>query len=114
MSEEIMIDEEFFSKLAAVSKAHAQAEADKCYLMEYRKSLKSMLMVEAESQDPKLPVAKQERYAYGNEQYIELLEGLKVAVEKAVRYRHQFTVMQMQHEAWRSRNARNRVEAGLR
>lgn len=108
------MNEEFFHKLAAVSKAHAAAEADKCHLMEYRKTLKSLLMIEAEKGDPKMPATKQERYAYSHPQYVELLDGLKVAIEKAVRYRHQFTVMQMEHESWRSKNARNRVEAGLR
>ena len=106
--------EAFFRKLADVSKAHAAAEAEKCYLMEYRKSLKSLLMIQAEKDDPKLPATKQERYAYSHKDYVELLQGLKVAIEKAVRYRHQFTVMQMDFEAWRSTNARNRVEAGLR
>lgn len=112
-----MIEEDregFFIKIAEVSKRHAQAEADKSYLMEYRKSLKSLLMIEAEKEDAKMPVAKQERYAYSHPKYQELLEGLKVAVERSVRYRHQFTVMQMDFEAWRSKNARERAEAGIR
>tara|TARA_R110002153_G_scaffold268679_1_gene433747 strand:+ start:8826 stop:9152 length:327 start_codon:yes stop_codon:yes gene_type:complete len=106
--------EEFFDKLARVSKAHAAAEADKCHLMEYRKTLKSLLMIEAETSDAKMPVAKQERYAYAHPKYVELLEGLKVAIERAVRFRHQFTVMNMEFEAERSKNARARAEAGLR
>jgi len=106
--------EKFFSKIAEVSKRHAQAEAQKSYLMEYRKSLKSLLMIKAEKEDAKMPVAKQERYAYSHPDYQKLLDGLKVAIEKSVRYRHQFTVMQMEFEAWRSKNARARAEAGMR
>lgn len=112
-----MIEEDregFFIKIAEVSKRHAQAEADKCHLMEYRKTLKSLLMIEAEKEDAKMPVAKQERYAYSHPKYQELLDGLKVAIERSVRYRHQFTVMQMDFEAWRSKNARERAEAGIR
>lgn len=112
-----MIEEDregFFLKIAEVSKRHAQAEADKCHLMEYRKTLKSLLMIEAEKEDAKMPVAKQERYAYSHPKYQELLDGLKVAIERSVRYRHQFTVMQMDFEAWRSKNARERAEAGIR
>lgn len=108
------MNEEFFVKLAKVSKAHAQAEADKCHLQEYRKTLKSLLMIEAEKEDAKMPVAKQERFAYSHPRYKELLDGLQVAIEKSVRYRHQFTVMQMEFEAWRSKNARERAEAGIR
>lgn len=106
--------EEFFLNIAEVSKRHAEAEAEKSYLMEYRKSLKSLLMIKAEKEDAKMPVAKQERYAYSHPDYQELLDGLKVAVEKSVRYRHQFTVMQMDFEAWRSKNARERAEASIR
>ena len=112
-----MIEEDregFFLKIAEVSKRHAQAEAEKSYLMEYRKSLKSLLMIQAEKEDAKMPVAKQERYAYSHPDYQELLDGLKVAVERSVRYRHQFTVMQMDFEAWRSKNARERAEASIR
>jgi hypothetical protein len=106
--------EEFFLNIAEVSKRHAEAEAEKSYLMEYRKSLKSLLMIKAEKEDAKMPIAKQERYAYSHPDYQELLDGLKVAVEKSVRYRHQFTVMQMDFEAWRSKNARERAEASIR
>ena len=106
--------EEFFLNIAEVSKRHAEAEAKKSYLMEYRKSLKSLLMIKAEKEDAKMPVAKQERYAYSHPKYQELLDGLKVAIERSVRYRHQFTVMQMDFEAWRSKNARERAEAGIR
>ena len=106
--------EEFFLNIAEVSKRHAEAEAEKSYLMEYRKSLKSLLMIKAEKEDAKMPVAKQERYAYSHPDYQKLLDGLKVAVERSVRYRHQFTVMQMDFEAWRSKNARERAEASIR
>jgi hypothetical protein len=106
--------EGFFAKIAEVSKRHAQAEADKLHLMEYRKTLKSLLMIEAEKGDATMSVAKQERYAYSSLKYAELLDGLKVAIERSVRYRHQFTVMQMEFEAWRSKNARERAEANMR
>jgi hypothetical protein len=108
------MNEKFFEDLKTVSIAHAEAEADKCHLMEYRKTLKSLLMIEAETSDAKMPIAKQERYAYAHPRYVELLEGLKVAIENAVKFRHQFTVMNMKFEAERSKNARARAEAGLR
>ena len=114
----IEIDQEgkevFFHNIAEVSKRHAEAEADKCHLMEYRKTLKSMLMIEAEKEDAKMPIAKQERYAYSHPEYKKLLDGLKAAIEKSVRYRHHFTVQQMKFEYWRSKNSRQRAEAGMR
>lgn len=56
--------------------AAAQAAADRIYMAEYRKSLKSMLMQER----PLDPLGAQERYAYAHKKYIDHLDALKTAV----------------------------------
>jgi hypothetical protein len=72
------------------------------------------LMAEAERSDHSMPIAKQERYAYSHPEYLELLEGLKVAIEKAVLLRHKIQVMNMRFEQWRSKQATLRQEMSIR
>ena len=100
--------------LERVTQEFAQAEAERQYLMEFRKSKKAILMAEAEQTSPSMPIAKQERYAYSHPEYLELLEGLKVAIEKAVLLRHKIQVMNMRFEQWRSKQATLRQEMSIR
>ena len=57
----IIMPNETFKELEETTIQFAQAEAEKVYLMEYRKSLKAMLMAKAEANSPSLAIAKQER-----------------------------------------------------
>jgi inorganic pyrophosphatase/exopolyphosphatase len=100
--------------LERVTQEFAQAEAERQYLMEFRKSKKAILMAEAERSEHSMPIAKQERYAYSHPEYLELLEGLKVAIEKAVLLRHKIQVMNMRFEQWRSKQATLRQEMSIR
>jgi len=100
--------------LERITAEFAQAEAEKQYLMEFRKSKKALLMAEAEQFEHSMPIAKQERYAYSHPEYLELLEGLKVAIEKAVMLRHKIQVMNMRFEQWRSKQATLRQEMSIR
>jgi len=63
------------------AKAYAQAKGDRVYLEQFRKSKKALLMVEAEKQGIKTG-QERESYAYAHDDYISLLTGLQVAVEK--------------------------------
>lgn len=100
--------------LEEVTREFAEAEATRQYLMEFRKSKKALLMAEAERQDRAMPIAKQERYAYAHPEYLELLDGLKVAIERAVLLRHKIQVMNMRFEQWRSKEATTRASMTLR
>tara|TARA_S200002703_G_scaffold49478_1_gene42929 strand:- start:2947 stop:3279 length:333 start_codon:yes stop_codon:yes gene_type:complete len=101
-------------KLEHLTSQYAEAEANRQYLMEFRKSKKAILMAEAEKDNPSMPIAKQERYAYSHQEYLELLIGLKAAVEEAVALRHKITVYNMRFEQWRSQQATTRAEMTLR
>jgi hypothetical protein len=103
-----------FDELEETAKQYAEAEAAKQYLMEFRKSKKALLMAEAERESPKLPIAAQERYAYSHPEYLELLDGLKVAIEKSVGLKHQLAVWQMRFETWRTQESTKRAEMNLR
>jgi len=83
----------------------AKAKAERVYLEEYRKSLKAILQSQSGSQS----LGAQERDAYAHEDYLELLEGLKVAVEAEEKLRWEMTAAQARIEIWRSEQANNRM-----
>ena len=58
-------------------KVYAKAKADRVYMEEYRKSLKAILM----KRSLETAVNAQEREAYSDPEYVQLLQGLREAVE---------------------------------
>jgi hypothetical protein len=91
------------------AKDYAQAKANRIYLMEFRKSKKAILMRNAEIAGHKTAVS-QEREAYADDEYIELLEGIKVAVEQEELLRYQMRAAGLKVDVWRTKQANNRVE----
>jgi hypothetical protein len=87
---------------------YAQAKAEVTYLEEYRKSKKAMLMKTAMENGAKSAVAA-EIEAYSDPSYIELLKGLKAAVEVSEGIRWGLIAAQARIECWRSMEASNRV-----
>lgn len=88
---------------------YAQAKADRVYLEEFRKSKKALLMKAAEPSYPS--AAAQEREAYSNPEYVELLEGLRAATEKEERLRWLMIAAQARIECWRTMESTRRIEA---
>ena len=84
----------------------AKAKAERIYIEEYRKSLKAILM------KPSLEsaIGAQEREAYAHQEYIELLEGLRDAVEVEEKLRWDMIAAQARVEVWRSQEASNRQQ----
>lgn len=89
---------------------YAQAKAERVYLEEFRKSKKALLMKEAETGGINAANA-QEREAYAHPEYLELLQGLKIAVAEEERLRWLIVGAQQKLEAWRTIEATRRVEA---
>jgi hypothetical protein len=87
-------------------KRYAKAKAERIYLEEYRKSLKAILMKRSYEQT----VNAQEREAYSAQEYIDLLKGLKEAVEREEEIRWGLVAAQARIEVWRSQEATNRAE----
>lgn len=88
--------------------AYAKAKANRVYLEEYRKSLKAIIMKEVE---PKFPsAAAQEREAYADDRYRQLLGGLRQAVEDEERLRWRIVAAQAKIEVWRSLESSRRIE----
>ena len=82
----------------------AKAKAERVYLDEFRKSNKSLLMLQS---DEKTQAGK-EAYAYAHDEYIALLDGLKAAVEVEETVKWQMIAAQARIEVWRTQQANNR------
>ena len=89
------------------AKQYAQARATRVYIEEFRKTLKARLMSEHIGE----PVNAQERYAYAHNDYAELLDGLKVAIEQEENLKWKLIAAQAKIEVWRSFSANQRAEA---
>ena len=87
-------------------KIYAEAKAERIYLEEYRKSLKAILMKKSLEKT----VNAQEREAYSDADYQELLKGLRAAVEVEEEIRWGLVAAQARIEVWRTREASSRME----
>lgn len=83
---------------------YAAAKAKRVQLEEFRKSKKAILMQQSDGKT----IADREAYAYSHEEYIELLDGLKEAVEAEELFRWKMKAAELQVEIWRSQEASNR------
>jgi hypothetical protein len=86
------------------SAEYAQAKAQVTYLEQFRKSKKAILYANAIGNT----IADKESYAYSHPEYLEVLDGLKEAVEKAESLRWMLVAAQARIDVWRSQEASNR------
>lgn len=82
----------------------AKAKSQRVYLEEFRKSKKAILM--AESTDK--AANAREQYAYSHPEYLELLQGIRAAVETEEKLRWDMIAAQARVEIWRTEQANNR------
>lgn len=92
------------------AKEFAHAKAQRVYLDEYRKSKKAFLM-RAAPHDCKT-VADKENYAYAHHEYLQLLEGIRAAVEQEEQLKLIIKAAELKFEQWRTLQANNRAELG--
>jgi hypothetical protein len=85
---------------------YAKAKADRMFLEEFRKSRKAQLASQAGTE----VLGKQETFAYAHPEYIEILEGIREAVEKEERFRWLMTAAQARIEVWRTEQYSARIE----
>lgn len=86
------------------SKRFAKAKAERVYLEEFRKSKKAMLM----STCTEPTAVAREQWAYSHPDYIDLLDGIKSAVEIEEQLRWELIAAQARIETWRTEQANNR------
>jgi hypothetical protein len=92
--------------LIDTSPLYAKAKADRMYLEEFRKSRKAQLQSQAGTE----VIGKQETFAYAHADYIEILEGIREAVEREERFRWLMTAAQARIEVWRTEQYSARME----
>jgi len=85
---------------------YAKSKADRMFLEEFRKSRKAQLQSQAGTE----VIGKQETYAYAHPEYIQILEGIREAVEKEETYRWMMTAAQAKIEVWRTQQYSMRAE----
>ena len=85
---------------------YAKAKADRIYLEEFRKSRKAQLQSQAGTE----VLGKQETFAYAHPDYIQILEGIRQAVETEEKYRWLLSAAQARIEVWRTQQYSMRAE----
>ena len=85
---------------------YAKAKSDRMFLEEYRKSRKAQLQSQAGTE----VIGKQETFAYAHPEYIQILEGIREAVEREENYRWMMTAAQAKIEVWRTNQYSARME----
>lgn len=81
-----------------------KAKAERIYLEEFRKSKKALLY----NQAPPGSIADRESFAYAHPEYLQVLDGLKVAVQEEETLRWLMIAAQVRIELWRTRSANDR------
>lgn len=87
---------------------YGKAKGHRIQIEEFRKSKKSILMKDALLNGFEAANA-QEREAYANQEYIELISGLAAAVEEEETLKWQMEAAKMRVEIWRTEQANNRT-----
>ena len=91
----------------------AKARADRLYLEEFKKTKKAMLMQQAAEGNPSMTIGLQEREAYAHPEYLELLEGYRVAIENDEKARFGVLAAQITIDAWRTQESNQRAMGKL-
>jgi hypothetical protein len=90
---------------------YAKAKAEHAYLEHYRKSLMAILQKEAMKMGGNTSVAAQEREARADDRYLDVLQGIKVAVEQEEIMRGECKMAEWQFEGWKARIYADQREA---
>jgi 16S rRNA G966 N2-methylase RsmD len=83
----------------------AQAKANRIYMEEFRKVVKSTIMRENQN----IPLGAQEAIAYCDPRYDQHLKAMREAIEKDEYHRWMLTAAEAKIEAWRTQSATNRA-----
>jgi len=90
-------------------KKYAKAKAERTYLEEFRKSKKALLMKQALTRGFEA-VNAQEREAYADAEYVNLLETLRDQTQAEEEFRWLMLAAQMRVDIWRTQQANDRAE----
>lgn len=97
--------EQAIDYLNTSARIHAQARAERIYMEQFRKTVKSKIMLET----PGEAVAKSEARAYADPRYITHLEAMRTAIEKDEQGRFERVAAEARFEAWRTQESTRRA-----
>lgn len=101
--------EELLQEYRELIQPYAQAKANLAYVEDFKKSKLAMCMKKAERDGVKT-VSTQEREARTDPEYLNVIDGLKVAVQEESRLRFLLKRVELEIEIWRTKQADNRME----
>ena len=87
--------------------AYGEAKAQRVYLEEFKRTKRALLMKDALEMGYEAANA-QEREAYADPAYQQLIKGLAAAIEKEETLKWEIEAARLDIEIWRSREATNR------
>lgn len=90
--------------MVATAGEYAKAKGDRIYLEHFRKSKKALLMAMCKES----AVNAREQFAYAHAEYLEVLEGIRAAVEIEEALLWKLRAAQARLDVWRSQEASNR------
>lgn len=103
-----MIDERHVEKALEFMRdnaaALAKAKAERIYMEQWRKSKKALLY----SQSPDGTIPERESWVYAHSEYLEVLDGLKAAVEEEERLKWLMTAAELKIDVYRTQQANAR------
>ena len=88
--------------------AYGEAKAQRVYLEEFKRSKRALLMKDSLLLGEKA-VNAQEREALADPEYMQLLKGLAVAIEREETLRWELEAAKLDIEIWRTRQASERL-----
>lgn len=103
-----MTPEDAAETIRAKADAYGEAKAQRVYLEEFKRSKRALLMKDALLLGEKA-VNAQEREALADPEYLQLLKGLAVAIEREETLRWQIEAAKLDIEIWRTRQASERL-----
>ncbi len=92
--------------LIDTAEPYSKAKASRIYLEGFLKSRKAQLQSQAGTE----VLGKQETFAYAHADYIQILEGIREAVELEERYRWLMTAAQARISVWQTEQYNARLE----
>jgi hypothetical protein len=104
-----MKPEEAAQDIRDKASAYGEAKAQRVYLEEFRKSKKALLMKDALSMGFEAANA-QEREAYADPEYHQLLKGLAAAIHQEETLKWEIEAARLDIEIWRTREATSRAQ----
>lgn len=101
--------EERLHELREKAHEYAEARAEQVYLEHFRQSKLAILM-KRHALDGHKTIAAQDREARADPEYLEFLQGLKAATEKAEKARYNLEVVKLAAGLWQTQEANKRAE----